>query len=112
MVYRARRFFETKKVGHSGALDPFASGALIILAGKATILSDSFLGMDKEYIAGILFGVSTVTGDPEGRVQAFSLQPSAVSREQVEEVLKSFQPEYEQYVPVYSCVAKILIYTT
>lgn len=103
MVYEYRKKFNTKKVGHAGALDPFASGLLIILVGKATKLSDKFLNMDKEYIADIAFGITTETLDPEGTIK-ISNEQVELDQELIKKSLQSFQPEYEQYVPIYSSV--------
>lgn len=110
IVYDYRRKLGTKKVGHAGALDPFATGLLIVLAGKATKLSDQFLNLDKEYEAEILLGISTDSGDPEGKLlnvvtlkEAKELKEN-LSEDQINKVLKEFQPSYNQYVPVYSSV--------
>ncbi len=104
MVYEYRRKLGTKKVGHAGALDPFASGLLIILAGKATKEQDKFLEMDKEYEADVLFGVGTDSGDTEGIIKNEELRMKSLGNEEIINVLKSFQPEYRQFVPVYSSV--------
>lgn len=110
MVYEYRKKLGTKKVGHAGALDPFASGLLIILAGRATKLSDEFLNLDKEYRAEILLGISTDSGDPEGKLTSVATLEEAkflretISEEMVNNALKEFQPSYNQFVPVYSSV--------
>src|SRR6187200_2076712 len=66
VVARVRRILETKRVGHTGTLDPFATGVMVILVGKATRLAQ-FLDKDrKEYIAEVQFGSETDTGDLEG----------------------------------------------
>lgn len=101
VVDEVRRALGTRKVGHAGALDPFATGLLLILVGKATKLSDQYLGLEKQYKAKVLFGVKTDSADVEGNIQKVenvSLPPD------IEEILHSFQPSYEQYVPVYSSV--------
>jgi len=102
MVYEYRRKFNTKTVGHAGALDPFASGLLIILVGKATKLSNQFLEFDKEYVAEITFGIKTNTLDPEGEIT--DEKNVEINKTELEKVLQSFSPEYEQYVPVFSSV--------
>ena len=104
LVYEYRRKFQTKKVGHAGTLDPFASGLLIILVGKATKESDTFLLMDKEYIAEIALGITTETLDPEGEIKSVQKELLEIKEEKIHQVLKSFQHEYEQYVPIYSSV--------
>jgi tRNA pseudouridine55 synthase len=58
------------KVGHTGTLDPFATGLLILLAGQATKRSDEFLKLDKVYEATLRFGYTSTTGDPEGEISA------------------------------------------
>jgi tRNA U55 pseudouridine synthase TruB len=103
IVYKFRRELGTKVVGHAGALDPFASGLLIILAGKATKLSEKFLTMDKEYIADVALGFKTDSLDPEGNL----IETASVSEltiEDISESLKRLTPEYEQYVPLLSSV--------
>ncbi len=105
VVYKARRKYETKKVGHAGALDPFAEGVLIILVGKSTKLSNEFLNLDKEYEADILFGISTDSADIEGRILETEFKVSLkLNKEDVIKELESFKPSYMQYVPAYSSV--------
>lgn len=106
IVYDYRRKLNTKRVGHAGTLDPFASGLLIILAGKATKLSDKFLTMDKEYVAEIALGLTTETLDPEGNINKEKIINDEIKLDinNVKSILNSFKPEYEQSVPVYSSV--------
>jgi len=68
IVHRIRRFFNIPKVGHGGTLDPMASGLMIILLGKATKLSDRFLGSDKVYEGTMHFGIATDSQDAMGEV--------------------------------------------
>ncbi len=104
IVYKFRRHFGTKKVGHAGTLDPFASGLLIILVGKATKLSDTFLNKDKEYKARILLGVETTSGDPEGDIVDAISKPVNLDIDSVKKTLTKFVPEYVQSVPLFSSV--------
>lgn len=67
------------KVGHTGTLDPFATGLLILLAGKATKRAGEFLKLDKEYIATIRLGQVSTTGDPEGEIQDYVAQEPVMS---------------------------------
>ena len=60
------------KVGHTGTLDPFATGLLILLSGKMTKKSNDFLKLDKEYIATMKFGFTSTTGDPEGEITQYT----------------------------------------
>jgi tRNA pseudouridine55 synthase len=59
------------KVGHAGTLDPFATGLLVLLVGRATRLAPYLIGLDKRYRAAVQFGVRSDTGDPEGTLEAF-----------------------------------------
>ena len=66
VVAKVRRIFKTKRVGHTGTLDPFATGVMVILVGQATRLAQ-FLDKDaKEYVATVRFGFETDTGDRTG----------------------------------------------
>lgn len=60
------------KVGHTGTLDPFATGLLILLSGKYTKRSPEFLKLDKEYLAELKLGYTSTTGDPEGEIREYS----------------------------------------
>ena len=90
------------KVGHTGTLDPFATGLLIILAGKATKKSDEFLKKDKEYEATILLGKTSTTGDIEGEISDVS--EKVPSLDEVKKACEKFVGEIEQTVPVFSAV--------
>lgn len=67
-LYPVKRRFKGRKIGHTGTLDPFASGLLVVLVGQATRLSRFFLSLDKRYRAIVRFGIETDTLDPEGTV--------------------------------------------
>jgi tRNA pseudouridine(55) synthase len=110
VVYKVRRVLGTRQVGHAGALDPFATGIIIVLVGKATKLSDHYLNHDKEYIADVLFGLQTDSADTEGNIIAqtpaeilktWDLETVKTS---IQQSLPKFVPEYEQYVPVFSSI--------
>lgn len=90
------------KVGHTGTLDPFATGLLILLSGKMTKKSGDFLKLDKEYEAELKLGFISSTGDPEGEL-AFK-SDLAPSREDIEKVVAEFVGEITQMVPKYSAV--------
>jgi tRNA pseudouridine55 synthase len=96
-----KRSLGTPKVGHTGTLDKFAQGLLIVLAGKPLKLSRWFTHCGKEYEGRICFGAETETLDPEGQVIAEAPLPS---REEVEQVLKTFSGELMQAPPAYSAV--------
>ncbi|MBR0460585.1 tRNA pseudouridine(55) synthase TruB [Candidatus Saccharibacteria bacterium] len=90
------------KVGHTGTLDPFATGLLILLVGKATKRSGEFLKLDKWYEATIRLGYVSTTGDVEGEISEVS--DKGVSADEIEIVLKKFTGEILQKVPRYSAV--------
>jgi tRNA pseudouridine55 synthase len=96
-----KKAFDTNKVGHTGTLDKFASGLLVILVGRAVKLSPWFSGCDKRYEGTILFGVETDTLDPEGAVIAEAAPPS---REALEGALERFRGDILQAPPIYSAV--------
>ena len=91
------------KVGHTGTLDPFATGLLILLANKATKLSNQFLKLDKRYEATICLGKTSTTGDPEGEItdQYVEVIPTF---EEVKTVVTKFVGKITQTVPVFSAV--------
>lgn len=95
------KVLNTKKVGHTGTLDPLATGVLVICVGQATKLVDLLNG-DKEYIAEVVLGVETDTLDITGNV----IKEEIVSKtkDEIELVLKKFQKKYIQQVPLYSAV--------
>jgi len=96
-----KRALDTGKVGHTGTLDKFASGLLIVLAGKALRLSRWFTHCDKKYMGKIRFGEETDTLDPEGKIIAEAAPPS---REDVEKALPQFSGSIMQAPPVYSAI--------
>lgn len=96
-----RRKFNLKRVGHAGTLDPLATGVLIILLGRATSLSGSFMCEDKEYIATIFFGKKTDTQDSTGRV----IEEKTIDRLDINSLnrtLASFLGEIQQIPPMVS----------
>lgn len=90
------------KVGHTGTLDPFATGLLIILAGKATKKSDEFLKKDKEYEATVYLGKTSTTGDIEGEISEVS--DKVPTLDEVKKACEKFVGEIEQTVPIFSAV--------
>lgn len=91
------------KVGHTGTLDPFATGLLILLTGKNTKKSNDFLKKDKWYEATLQLGATSTTGDPEGEItpQNHVLAPT---KTQIETALAKFTGEISQKVPAFSAV--------
>lgn len=107
VVARVRRVLSEQagkkvKVGHTGTLDPFATGLLILCVGKETKNAMSYTKLDKVYEATIRLGQMSTTGDPEGDVSDVSdRQPS---REEIEKVLQKFTGEITQRPPIYSAI--------
>lgn len=91
-----------KKVGHTGTLDPIATGVLVICVGKATKVVDLLTSLEKEYIAEVILGIKTDTLDITGNI--VSDQIVDINVNDVERVLKSFIGKYSQEVPIYSAV--------
>lgn len=99
-----RRLCHERKIGHTGTLDPMATGVLPLLLGKATRAASLLEDTDKEYEAGFRLGVSTDTEDSTGKVLETSDTP--VSREVLESLLPRFRGEIMQVPPMYSAVSK------
>ena len=96
------KVYHTKKVGHTGTLDPMATGVLIVCVGKATKLVSLLTATEKEYVADVLLGVETDSLDTDGNV----LREENVDCDQtrIDQVLKSMKKTYLQEVPKYSAV--------
>lgn len=101
-LQRVRGIFQRVKGGHTGTLDPMATGLLPICLGEATKFASGLLEADKTYEASIKLGVSTTTGDAEG--EPVLERDIAVSAEQVEAALHTFIGEIEQVPPMYSAL--------
>lgn len=98
-----RRALGYRHIGHTGTLDPMATGLLVMLSGAATKLQSSLQGCAKTYTGRIRLGESTDTWDAEGEVLA-SADPSAVGREAVAAAIPAFEGRIVQQVPPYSAV--------
>ena len=104
VVYKVKKLFKTK-VGHTGTLDPNATGVLPILIGKGTELSQFLINHDKKYIATIQLGVKTDTADVEGdAIEEKEVDLNSLTIENVEKVLKSMIGKQEQIPPIYSAI--------
>ena len=101
---RLRKIFGTKKVGHTGTLDPMATGVLPVALGGATRFIELIPSHDKAYIASFLLGKTTDTLDITGRV--LSEKEVTCVREDVEKALCSFRGEISQVPPMYSAIKK------
>ena len=107
-VARVRRILSEReghkvKVGHTGTLDPFATGLLILLAGKATKKAPELTKLDKVYEATIRLGATSSTGDPEGEITIVDERPD-IPRARIEEALKQFIGDIEQRPPAFSAI--------
>ena len=100
----ARRLFNAAKAGHTGTLDPLASGLLPLCFGEATKVSRFLLGADKGYRARLRLGVTTRTGDSSGEV--LRERPVTVDRAQLEAVLRAHTGELQQVPPMYSALKR------
>lgn len=100
----ARRLFSAAKAGHTGTLDPMATGLLPLCFGEATKFSADLLEADKTYEAELLFGVTTDTGDAEGAVIACKAPEFSVS--DLEKALAQFRGEIRQVPPMYSALKR------
>lgn len=108
VVARARHLLRERRVGHTGTLDPFATGVLVLLTGRATRLAQFLSGLDKEYEAVIRLGYATDTGDVTGKAlidsEALNAKTSAVKfgESEIEAALASLRGEIDQVPPMYS----------
>jgi tRNA pseudouridine55 synthase len=106
VVARIRRILRERRVGHTGTLDPFATGVLVVLVGRATRLAQFLAGALKEYEATVRFGYATDTGDLTGVPRLAEGEPSkpcaAWRDEEIEAALALLRGEIEQRPPMYS----------
>jgi len=100
----ARRLFSAAKGGHTGTLDPMATGLLPLCFGEATKFSADLLDADKTYVADLLFGVTTDTGDAEGEVLSRCIP--AFDRQALEAALEQFRGPISQVPPMYSALKR------
>lgn len=104
-LQEARFLFAAEKAGHTGSLDPLASGMLPLCFGEATKVSGFLLDADKSYITTARFGYTSNTGDEEGEKQLIQAHPKITS-EKLEVVLAQFRGEIQQIPPMYSALKK------
>lgn len=102
VVNEISRIFQTKKVGHTGTLDPLATGVLVLTIGKATKLNEIITATEKEYQVEAILGLKTDTLDITGKV--LREENTHFSKEEIIDVLNSFLGSYDQEVPIYSAV--------
>ncbi len=103
-LQKAKWLLNAAKAGHTGTLDPMATGLLPICFGEATKFAGELLGADKRYAATIRLGIRTDTADAEGQV--LETRPVAVRREQVEAVLDRFRGDIQQVPPMHSALKR------
>ncbi len=102
VVARVRKIIGERRVGHTGTLDPFATGVLVILVGRATRLAQFLSGAEKEYEAVIRLGYATDTGDVTGRSTTETQRFTEVHRDAIEAAFASLRGEIEQTPSMYS----------
>lgn len=102
-VQGVKRLFGARKVGHTGSLDPLATGVLPLCFGEATKFSQYLLDSDKRYLAKLRLGVATDSGDADGDVIAERAVPD-IARERLDAALDSFRGEFEQVPSMFSAV--------
>lgn len=103
-VFRLRKILKTKKVGHTGTLDPQVDGVLPICLGRSTKVAEYITNQGKTYEAQVLIGFSTETEDAEGAVVDQDTSAKTITRKQLEKVLESLTGDIEQIPPMYSAV--------
>lgn len=96
------KFFGTKKVGHTGTLDPLATGVLVLCLNRYTKLNEILTSDEKEYIAEVTLGIRTDTLDIDGNI--LEKKECYVDKNDLEKVLKKFKKSYDQEVPIYSAL--------
>lgn len=104
VVSQVKKTAGQKRVGHTGTLDPLATGVLPILLGRATVLSSIMLDEDKKYTAKIKLGVTTDTDDITGKV--INEKKVSVSQDTLKSALEHFVGKIEQIPPMYSAIKK------
>lgn len=105
VVNKLRNILHQKKIGHTGTLDPLATGVLPVLLGNATKLSKYLIEHDKTYIAVIKLGTKTNTGDEEGKIiENKAVDINVLENNYVKDVLNSFIGKQKQKPPIYSAI--------
>lgn len=103
-LQKVKRLYNAEKAGHTGTLDPFATGLLPICLGEATKFSQFLLDADKVYLAEVRLGVRTTTADPEGEV--LETRPVSVTGADVQGVLPGFMGKILQIPPMHSALKR------
>lgn len=103
-VQKVRRLFQTKKVGHTGTLDPDVNGVLPICIGKATKVVEYLTNSTKQYEGEVTIGYSTTTEDKSGEIVERKKVDQKWNKEEIQQVLKEFEGTITQIPPMYSAV--------
>ena len=104
IVRKAKKILN-EKVGHTGTLDPNATGVLPLLVGKGTLISKYLINHDKEYEAVLQLGERRDTADIEGNViETKNVPEDVLEQKKIEQILKSFEGKQEQFPPIYSAI--------
>lgn len=103
VIAKLRGKFGTRKIGHTGTLDPLATGVLVLCVGKFTKLSDYFMHQNKTYIAELEFGKTSDTQDILGKVKNTNYNEQ-IAKEKIENVIKNFIGKIKQTPPMYSAI--------
>jgi tRNA pseudouridine55 synthase len=105
VIRKLRKLLNIKKIGHAGTLDPLAHGLMIVGIGSGTKKMESYLKLPKTYLAEIIIGKSTSTGDLEGDITDQKVVYKAEVKERdIEDVLDSMLGTYDYQVPLYSAI--------
>ena len=104
IVYKVKKIVN-EKVGHTGTLDPMATGVLPLLIGKGTLCSKYLINHDKTYEVQLTLGIKTDTADSEGAIiEEKNISQEVFKKERIEEVLKTFLGKQEKIPPMYSAI--------
>lgn len=104
VVARLRRLYQTRRIGHTGTLDPMATGLMVVLIGRATRLAPFITDTDKQYEATVCLGRTTNTYDAEGETVATVDDLSGVARTHIESALSDFRGQIQQVPPIFSAI--------
>ena len=105
VIYRVRKLYGTKQVGHTGTLDPLATGVLVVMVGRAVKASEFLTADEKEYVATLKLGITTDTEDITGEILS-EYKGEMPDFETVKNAVSSFAGEIEQVPPMYSALKK------
>lgn len=105
VIYKVRKFYNIKKVGHAGTLDPFAEGVLVVMIGReSTKMSDELMKKDKEYVATLKLGYTSDTLDKDGEIQLINSNITPKLSEIMKTIKKYIALNLPQIPPMYSAI--------